>query len=144
MPTAERLAQTLHRHKLRATPIRRAVLEVMLDTPFALSSHEVEQLLPTGTDRITLYRTLRALNEKGLIHQVIDGSDTIRYAACSMECSADAHFDNHVHFKCTVCRHIFCLNQVAIPTVPLPNNFEVNTRDYLLVGVCGTCPPAPK
>lgn len=141
MPTAERLAQTLHHHKLRSTPIRRAVLEIMLDSPFALSGHEVEQLLPPGTDHITLYRTLRSLNDRGLIHQIIDGSDTTRYAACSIECSAEAHFDNHVHFKCTVCQHIFCLTQVAIPPVLLPNNFEAHARDYLLVGICGTCRP---
>jgi Fur family ferric uptake transcriptional regulator len=144
MPTAERLAQTLNQHKLRSTPIRRAVLEVMLDTPFALSGHEVEQLLPAGTDRITLYRTLKSLNDRGLIHLVMDGSDTIRYAACSIECSAEAHFDNHVHFKCTACQHIFCLTQVAIPGVSLPNNFEAHARDYLLVGICGTCRTAAK
>jgi Fur family ferric uptake transcriptional regulator len=142
MPTAERLAQTLHRHKLRPTPIRQAVLAVMLDAPFALSGHEVEQLLPPGTNRITLYRTLKLLNDNGLTHRVMDGSDIIRYAACSIECSAEAHFDNHVHFKCSVCQHIFCLTQVAIPTVPLPNNFEAHTRDYLLVGICGTCQPS--
>lgn len=144
MPTAERLTQTLNHHKLRSTPIRRAVLAVMLDTPFALSAHEVEQFLPAGTDRITLYRTLKSLNENGLIHQVMDSGDIIRYAACSIECSAEAHFDNHVHFKCTFCQHIFCLSQVAIPSVSLPNNFEAHARDYLMVGICATCRPHNK
>jgi Fur family ferric uptake transcriptional regulator len=73
---------------------------------------------------------------------VVDTSEVVRYAACSIECSADVHFDNHVHFKCTSCRHIYCLKQVAIPAVTLPAQFQAITRDYLLGGVCRECQPA--
>jgi Fur family ferric uptake transcriptional regulator len=141
MAVPDRIAQTLSRHALRQTPVRRAVLQVMADSPFALSGSEIEQQLPPDTDRITLYRTLRSFEESGLIHRVIDATDIIRYAACSIECSAHSHFDNHVHFKCTTCQHIYCLNQVAIPVVALPDKFEAKTRDYLLAGVCRECQP---
>jgi Fur family ferric uptake transcriptional regulator len=141
MPTAERLTQTLRQHQLHSTPIRRAVLAIMADTPFALSGHDIEQLMPTGTDRITLYRTLKSFQNNGLVHQVLDDSGIIQYAACSIECSSEAHFDNHVHFKCTICQHIFCLSQVAIPAVTLPTDFEANTCDYLVRGVCRSCQP---
>jgi len=139
MPTADRIAQTLTRHALRQTPVRRAVLHILADSPFALSGSEIEQQLPPHTDRITLYRTLKSFEESGLIHRVIDNSDIIRYAACSIECSAQGHFDNHVHFKCTNCQHIYCLTQVAIPAVTLPAKFEAHSRDYLLAGVCREC-----
>ena len=140
--SAERIAQTLTRHALRQTPVRRAVLQALAESPFALSGSEIEQQLGPSTDRITLYRTLKSFEENGLIHRVIDSTDIIRYAACSIECSAQAHFDNHVHFKCTACQHIYCLNQVAIPAVTLPEKFEAQTRDYLLAGVCRACHPA--
>ena len=136
MASPDRIAQTLTLHALRQTPVRRAVLQIISDSAFALSGGEIEQLLPPDTDRITLYRTLKAFEESGLIHRVIDATDIIRYAACSIECSAQTHFDNHVHFKCTACQHIYCLNQVAIPAVTLPDKFEVKSRDYLLAGVC--------
>ena len=139
---AERIAQTLTNHGLRQTPVRRAVLQTLAESPFALSGSEIEQQFGPGTDRITLYRTLKSFEENGLIHRVIDSTDVIRYAACSIECSAQAHFDNHVHFKCTACQHIYCLNQVAIPAVTLPDKFEALTRDYLLAGVCRACQPA--
>ncbi|MBC8082120.1 MAG: transcriptional repressor [Hymenobacter sp.] len=142
MSATDRIAQTLTRHTLRQTPVRRAVLQVLADSPFALSGAEIELLLPPDTDRITLYRTLKAFEENGLIHRVVDTTDTVRYAACSIECSADAHFDNHVHFKCTACQHIYCLNQVAIPAVTLPAKFKAITSDYLLAGVCRECQPA--
>lgn len=142
MLTADhRLSQLLASHRLRTTPVRLAILQVLVDSPFALSAHEIELLLPPPTDRITLYRTLKLFEAKGLIHQVLDPTNVIRYAACSIECSAHGHFDNHVHFKCTSCQRIYCLRQVPIPSVSLPYLFEAHTRDYLLVGTCRTCQP---
>jgi Fur family transcriptional regulator, ferric uptake regulator len=138
----DRIAQTLNRHALRQTPVRRAVLRVLADSPFALSGGEIEQQLDADTDRITLYRTLKAFEESGLIHRVIDATDVIRYASCSIECSVRAHFDNHVHFKCTTCQHVYCLNQVSIPAVTLPDRFEATTSDFLLAGTCRDCQPA--
>lgn len=138
----ERIAQTLTRHDLRQTPMRRAVLQVLAGSLFALSGSEIERQLGPDTNRITLYRTLKSFEENGLLHRVMDATDVIKYAACSIECSTQAHFDNHVHFKCTACHHIYCLNQVAIPAVTLPDRFEAQTRDYLLAGVCRACNPA--
>jgi Fur family transcriptional regulator, ferric uptake regulator len=141
MAAPDAIAQMLTRHKLRQTPVRRAVLQVLSGSPFALSGHEVEQQLCEAVDRITLYRTLRTFEESGLIHRVIDTSDTVRYAACAVGCTAQAHFDDHVHFKCTSCQRMYCLNHVAIPAVTLPPGFLAHTRNYLLAGVCQQCRP---
>ncbi len=141
MSFPDRISLTLTRHGLRQTAVRQAVLRVVADSPFALSGSEIEQHIVPALDRITLYRTLRSFEESGIIHRVVDTSDVVRYAACSIECSAHEHFDNHVHFKCNLCQHIYCLNQVAVPPVNLPAKFEVKTRDYLLAGVCNQCQP---
>ncbi len=140
MPAApDTLAQTLTRHGLRPTPTRRAVLQAFSGKPYALASADIERELGSGTDRITLYRTLRSLEQQGLLHRVADETDVVRYAACSIECSPGAHFDNHVHFKCEACARTFCLSQVAIPAVTLPGRFVAQRRDYLLWGTCGQC-----
>lgn len=136
---ADALAQTLNRHGLRPTPTRRAVLQAFRGQPYALSGADIEKELDPGTDRITLYRTLKAFEQQGLLHRVADETDVVRYAACSIECSPGAHFDNHVHFKCEVCQHTYCLSQVAIPAVTLPGRFIAARRDYLLWGTCGQC-----
>ena len=133
------LAQTLARHGLRPTPTRRAVLRAFRGQPYALSGADIEKELGAGTDRITLFRTLKAFVDQGLLHRVADETDVVRYAACSIECSAGAHFDNHVHFKCGTCAHTYCLSQVAIPAVALPGGFRAERRDYLLSGTCQLC-----
>ncbi|HET9503448.1 MAG TPA: transcriptional repressor [Hymenobacter sp.] len=137
----DRLAQTLLRHGLRQTPVRRAVLAALTGKGYALTGAEIEQEIGSEVDRITLYRTLKSFEQQGLIHRVIDDTDVLRYAACSIECSAGSHFDNHVHFKCTTCQHTYCLSQVAIPIVQLPGGFQAERRDFLLSGVCQLCQP---
>lgn len=139
MSVADSATALLTRHGLRQTPVRQAVLRVFLDKSYAQSSHDVEQSLDASTDRITLYRTLKTFEEKGLIHRVIDNTDTLRYALCSLECGPHAHSDDHVHFKCSACQHTYCLNQVTIPAVTLPGGFQGISRDYLMTGVCQQC-----
>lgn len=141
--TPDRIAQTLVRHGLRQTPVRRAVLTAVAGKGYALSGPEIEREIGPGTtDRITLYRTLKSFEQHGLLHRVPDDTDVLRYAACSVECSAEAHFDNHVHFRCGTCAHTYCLSQVAVPVVVLPGGFQAERRDYLLSGTCQMCQPA--
>ncbi|GAB2462462.1 Fur family transcriptional regulator [Hymenobacter qilianensis] len=141
MSAADSATALLAQHGLRQTPVRQAVLRAFLAKTYAQSSHDLEQSLDSNTDRITLYRTLKTFEEKGLIHRVIDNTDILRYALCSRECARHAHTDDHVHFKCSACQHTYCLNQVAIPAVALPGGFQAASREYLMTGVCQQCQP---
>ena len=132
---ADLVSLALRRHAVRLTPVRRATLAVLLRSPFALSGAEIELQLTRGFDRITLYRTLKTFEQTGLIHRVVDHSETVRYAVCAAPATAAVTAD-HVHFKCTTCRHTYCLNQVAVPAVVLPGRYHVVRGDYLLSGVC--------
>ena len=136
-PLADLLLLALRGHAVRPTPVRQAVLAVLQGSPHALSGAEIEQQLRPASDRITLYRTLCTFEKKGLIHRVIDHSETVRYAVCPEPTEAGA--SDHVHFKCTACQHIYCLGQVAVPKVVLPGQYQAVRADYLLSGVCARC-----
>jgi Fur family transcriptional regulator, ferric uptake regulator len=127
----------LRQRAVRLTLVRRAVLNVLLHSPFALSGSEIEKQLPRSFDRITLYRTLCTFEQKGLVHRVIDHSETVRYAVCANPASVAS--PDHVHFKCTACQHIYCLSQVPVPAVALPGRYRTERRDYLLSGICEAC-----
>ena len=138
--TSTDLLLALRGHAVRPTPVRQAVLAVLAvlqSSPYALSGAEIEQRLRPASDRITLYRTLCTFEKKGLIHRVIDHSETVRYAVCPEPTEAGA--SDHVHFKCTACQHIYCLGQVAVPKVVLPGQYQAVRADYLLSGVCARC-----
>ncbi|MBA9079148.1 MULTISPECIES: hypothetical protein [Rufibacter] len=51
-------------------------------------------------DCVTLYRTLKTFEEKGLMQQVIDGAEPTKYALCQEDCTC-AMEDLYVHLTAT-------------------------------------------
>jgi Fur family ferric uptake transcriptional regulator len=129
--------QLLDRHGLRATPIRGAALELFLSSPHALTHQMIEAQIGGQFDRVTLYRTLKSFEEKGLIHRIADDSDSVRYALCH-DCGHERHEDDHVHFKCATCGHTFCLDAL-IPAVAVPPRYRVRQVQMLVTGTCEAC-----
>ena len=40
---------------------------------------------------------------------------------------------------CERCRRTFCLKQIHVPVVPLPDGFKLNSINYVLKGLCPEC-----
>lgn len=136
---ADTLLFLLQKHKLRKTDIRKKVLQVFLDAgTTAVGNAELEQALPSA-DRITLYRTLRSFEERGLIHQAIDGSGIAKYALCHANCNVHAHHDNHAHFRCYDCGQTICLEASLESSIQVPKGFIVNQTHLVLEGQCASC-----
>jgi Fur family ferric uptake transcriptional regulator len=129
----------LKEHKLRHTDCRIDVLGIFVLQPFALSHSDLETNLGNKFDRVTVYRTLKTFLEKGIIHKVLDDEGTPKYALCSPKCEVHNHHHNHVHFKCSRCGHTQCLDEVAIPPIPLPKDFKAQEFNLLIQGLCNTC-----
>ena len=131
--------QKLEQSNLRKTAIRKEVLQLFLKAKGnALSSRDIESQLE-NPDRITLYRTLRTFEEKGLIHQAVDGSGKNRYALCSDDCEGHDHHDEHAHFHCKKCDKTICLEDVHVPSVNLSNDYQLEHAQLVLTGVCSNC-----
>ncbi|MEL7021393.1 MAG: transcriptional repressor [Bacteroidota bacterium] len=128
----------LAEHALRKTKVRLAVLNTYLSRNVALSHPEMEHLHP-ALDRVTLFRTLKTFEEKGIIHQAIDGTSATKYALCYSSCSSDHHLDNHAHFHCTNCGDTICLDHIPIPTVQVPDDYEVKDTQLIMHGICKKC-----
>lgn len=132
------VADTLRKFKLKATPCREEVLKLFLQNEHALSHSVIESNTKASFDRVTVYRTLKSFEEKGLIHKVLDDNSVTKYALCQ-DCSADHHHHEHVHFKCDKCGQTTCIESVDIPSVKLPSGYEVHQKNLLIQGVCELC-----
>jgi Fur family ferric uptake transcriptional regulator len=135
--TTAQVLNLLQHTQGRITPIRLRILELLLQSPTAISHLELEQLAQqTGieADRVTLYRTLDWLVEQGLAHKITGVDRVSRYNALA-EFNAP-----HAHFACERCKQVFCLERIQ-PAVlfTLPTGFKLNQVDITLTGQCANC-----
>jgi Fur family ferric uptake transcriptional regulator len=128
----------LKKHGLRVTQTRLEVLNLFLSEKVAVSNQDIESQLP-GLDRITLYRTLKSFENKGVIHKAVDGTETPKFALCHEECTEASHHHHHVHFHCEKCENTFCVDTIQIPTIRSPKGYEVHSTDVILNGLCEKC-----
>ena len=126
----------LKNHKLRVTDGRIDVLEFFMNQKKALSFKDLEEEFK-GYDRVTLYRTLHAFTEHGVLHKIPDDSGFATYGLCHNTCDSDEHNHDHIHFKCNECGSIECLDQ-HIPTIEVPG-YHVTEANIILNGICKTC-----
>lgn len=128
----------LCKHQLKKTGARLRVLELMSAKKTATSQPDLEGVMH-DIDRVTLYRTLNVFEEKGIIHKVFDLSGTANYAICASGCQAQHHHDEHLHFNCTGCKGVFCLNELSLPTLNLPAGFKAEAFTLYASGLCPKC-----
>jgi Fur family ferric uptake transcriptional regulator len=123
--------------QISPTAMRLLVLDHLLKQKSAISITGLESDFERS-DRITLYRTLKTFEKKGLIHSINDGSST-KYAICEDDCSEDHHTDTHLHYFCTACRETFCMPKVRIPKIELPGDFRMQELSLVARGLCNKC-----
>ncbi len=134
------LVQLLKHHGLRNTTFRKEVLGIFrAHEGRALSHNEIERELDDW-DRITLYRTLKSFEVKGLIHQTPDINGIAKYAICGHSCNQVQHDDRHAHFHCTSCNTTLCLHDsIESLHYSLPQEFVVLEAKVILNGICASC-----
>jgi Fur family ferric uptake transcriptional regulator len=133
----ENYEQRLVDRGIHVTAVRLLVFKAMLNHPRAFSLADMEEKLES-VDKSTLSRTIKLFHEKLLIHSIDDGSGSTKYSACSSDCSCCLN-DLHVHFYCTRCRQTCCLENIAIPPVPLPPGFQLESVNFVFKGLCDKC-----
>ena len=130
--------QLLRRHALHLTAIREQVLAVFLQRREAVAQSDLEATLGP-VNRITLYRTLRTFEEKGLIHRAIDGTEKLKFALCHSGCSPTAHLDRHAHLHCASCGRTVCVDGIQAPEQLHVPGFVVQSAYLVLQGHCEGC-----
>jgi len=116
--------------------VKDKIREIIGHSNVALSHHEINEMLNNSCDRVTIYRALDKLSEEGIIHKIIDIDGVSKFAACH-GCTK-THHHNHVHFSCTSCNSVVCIEQVK-PRFELPEGFAIKEMNITLSGLCPDC-----
>lgn len=133
----EELIKRLKKRNLKVTAHRLQLLEEIDRYSGAMPYTQLQSNLQE-MDRVTLYRTINALLEKGLIHKASAHEQENYYALCEDSCEAQAHNHQHIHFKCEHCKKIYCLplsSQLNLET----GSFKVHSFEVLATGICESC-----
>ena len=121
---------------ISVTPLRMDVLSIFFKYKNAISlSVLTEQLI--DSNRITLYRTLKLFKEKGIIHEIVMNGEESKYAICQ-SCDTQVHEHKHVHFKCDLCKIVYCLEIENYPEIKA-KGFIFNSVEIQSTGVCINC-----
>lgn len=128
----------LESKKVRPTAMRLLVYKYMAQSNVARTLGDIENAFAKA-DRTTLYRTLKTFEEKGIVHQIDDGTGTIKYALCEAGCNCDIGRDLHLHFHCNNCRETTCLTEHKIPQINLPDGYIAEDMNLVIKGICEHC-----
>ena len=129
-------------HDIKPTANRLLVARALADSRRPLSLAELEECLWT-MDRSSIFRVLTLFRDQHLVHVIEGGGEGVRYELCqSHDHSTDD--DQHAHFHCERCHRTFCLEDVHVPVVTLPEGYEVTAVNYLIKGICPACARATR
>lgn len=124
--------------RVRPTAMRILIYKFMGQKKIAVALTDIENAF-TKADRTTLYRTLKTFEEKGIVHQIDDGTGISKYALCEEGCNCDIKNDLHLHFHCNNCNETICLTEHKIPQIKVPNGFVSENVNLVVKGICDKC-----
>lgn len=125
---------------LDATPNRLQVLDVLAGSQSALSAQDILKQVQVGQgmNKVTLYRILDLLVERGVAWRHSAGDRAFRYCLTP----GDGH-RVHCHFFCRVCGGMQCLPMARVPedVLALEHSLPVRVEEVeiRLDGLCREC-----
>lgn len=127
-----------HKSKgFRITDQKAAILKYLLDADRHLSEQDIcEALKGKGIGKITVFRTIKVLEECGLVEPVTDSKGKVRY-------EVNKERPHHDHLICTVCNRII---EIQWPTVEATQEkmckaigFTISHHRHEIFGRCKDC-----
>jgi len=121
----------------KKTAASQAILQLIQQSPVALSASEIGARLPIVCDRVTVYRVLDRMVDEDIAHKIATAEGVTKYASCPPH--GVVHFHHHAHFECDRCQQTQCLNEVEIPFLELPEGFQMREAQLVVRGICAQC-----
>ncbi|WP_339654161.1 transcriptional repressor [uncultured Maribacter sp.] len=132
------IEKTLDNKSIRPTAMRILIYKFMAGKKTAVALTDIENAFEKA-ERTTLYRTLKTFEEKGIVHQIDDGTNISKFALCEPGCNCEIDQDLHLHFHCSYCDKTVCLTEHKIPHINLPTGYIAENANLVIKGICDTC-----
>ena len=131
-----KIKELLKKRSLKATNIRISLISKIDNFGSAISYSSILKEM-TPINRVTLYRTIKTLKEKGIIHTAFKDKNETYYALCGTECDSQDHHE-HVHFKCLECETITPQELSENVKISIPK-YDISKITVNIEGICESC-----
>ena len=129
---------------IRPTKMRSKIYKFLKRKQSAVSFSDLKKAFVQKSEtnktanRTTFYRNLKIFEDKGLIHQINDGTGVAKFAISDENVKGKYGSDLHLHFHCTECKKTICLPN-KIQEENLPDDYKINNVNLVLKGICVKC-----
>ncbi len=130
------IEQKLLKKNTNPTSMRILVYDFLEQQQVAMSLSEIESHFYKA-DRVTIYRTLKTFEDKGIVHSIQENTTT-KYILCDDGCNEKKHKDWHLHFYCKICKHTTCKEDFVIPQTGR-HNYKIEEIKLFGKGICESC-----
>jgi Fur family ferric uptake transcriptional regulator len=138
MISQQKCEELLREHGIKPTANRIVIAKELAAAERPMSLTELECKI-ASIDKSGVFRTLTLFREHHLVHVIEDGGDGVRYELCHSHDGHEHDDDQHVHFFCENCHRTFCISDVPIPSVILPDGYKLTSINYMAKGLCPDC-----
>ena len=135
--TNEEIEARLAGKGIKPTANRIIVYRALDEAPEPLTLSMLEESLVT-VDKSSIFRVLTLFLEHDVVHAFEDGRGVLHYELCGNEGHCDLS-DSHLHFYCESCHKSYCLDDVQLPDIVLPDNFTAHSVSFVVKGLCPHC-----
>ncbi|WP_177766309.1 Fur family transcriptional regulator [Flavobacterium sp. I3-2] len=130
------IEQKLLHKNTNPTSMRILVYDFLDKQQEALSLSQIENHF-YNADRITIYRTLKTFEEKGIAHSIQENTTT-KYILCDDGCDEKTHKDWHLHFYCKICKRTTCKEDFLMPQNQMMD-YRIDEIKLFAKGICESC-----
>lgn len=127
----------LEQKGVKPTANRIIVYRTLAAATHPMSLTDMERL-NLSLDKSSIFRVLTQFLEHDVVHSFEDGRGILNYELCHSR-GACTMKDNHVHFYCESCQQSFCLEDIHIHGLHLPEGFTPHSFSFVVKGECPEC-----
>ncbi|CAE10145.1 Fur family transcriptional regulator [Wolinella succinogenes] len=135
----EKVIAIMKARGIRNSIIKSKMLEVFLEESTPINANHLHQKISSEiqVDLASVYRNLHLFKEKGILREVLGGSNESYFELATGE------FPLHPHFWCHQCKQVSCLSPLSLEETlwlsSLAKKQKVRSIDLTLKGVCERC-----
>lgn len=137
MMTSDEITKKLEYKGIKATANRILVYRMLAGADNPISLADMERL-NLQMDKSSIFRVLTLFLEHDVVHAFEDGRGILNYELCHSEGTCNRK-DNHVHFYCESCHRSFCLDDIHIHDIRLPEGSYAHSLSFVVKGECAEC-----